>query len=120
MWDGDSYKLPLGGGEKIGLFFAYICGTRFYSCTNSFSNFTMSTFHLTVPDSLAERMTDEEIRCFLEEQLRRLEIQSEDFISLNTLRMLDASVHNFHNGNVGSPINLDALATLLHDISDEE
>jgi hypothetical protein len=73
----------------------------------------MSTFHLAVPDSLAERMTSEEIRQFLEEQLLRLETEEEFSLAPRTLSMIDNSVKNLQSGNVGAPIELAHLTSLL-------
>jgi hypothetical protein len=76
----------------------------------------MSTFPITVPDSLAERMTEEEIRLFLEEQLRRLEAEQEFFIAPRTLTMIENSVQNLQSGSVGAPIEIAHITSLLRQL----
>lgn len=73
----------------------------------------MSTFHITIPDSLAERMTSEEIRHFLEEQLLRLAEEEEFSIAPRTLTMIEHSVKNLQSGNVGAPIDIAQITSLL-------
>lgn len=77
----------------------------------------MTAIQISIPESLGAYMTNEEIRLFLEEQLRRLERETIVEISAKTVSMLDSSVKNFHDGLTSETIDLEYLATLLKKIS---
>ncbi|MFY7998743.1 MAG: hypothetical protein ACOVSW_09095 [Candidatus Kapaibacteriota bacterium] len=76
----------------------------------------MSTIQISIPDSLLGRMTSEEIRHFLQEQIQRLDSDEEFFISGRTLAMIEHSVQNLQQGNVGAPIDIARITTLLNQL----